>query len=156
MGPTWVLSVPDGPPYWPHEPCYQGILCNVCILWALRCKSSFALWNDPFELITPNRYQYYPSKHGTTLVYRFFVNHWLGIPTYQVIWMPKKRQHQFISLVWCIQLRGGLVSHVETCISLAPNLKLINAHCWRNRKLGLYSLSGRTSYPKSRSRRFRV
>ena len=23
MGPTWVLSAPDGP----HEPCYQGILC---------------------------------------------------------------------------------------------------------------------------------
>ena len=23
MGPTWVLSAPDGPPCWPHEPCYQ-------------------------------------------------------------------------------------------------------------------------------------
>ena len=27
MGPTWVLSVPDGPlvgPCWPYKPCYQG------------------------------------------------------------------------------------------------------------------------------------
>ena len=24
MGPTWVLSVPAGPPCWPHKLCYQG------------------------------------------------------------------------------------------------------------------------------------
>ena len=28
MGPTWVLTAPDGPHVacWPHEPCYQGSL----------------------------------------------------------------------------------------------------------------------------------
>ena len=24
MGPTLILSAPDGTPCWPHEPCYQG------------------------------------------------------------------------------------------------------------------------------------
>ena len=24
MGPTWVLSAPDGPHVGPHEPCFQG------------------------------------------------------------------------------------------------------------------------------------
>ena len=29
IGPTWVLSAPDGPLCLPHEPCYQGIYFHV-------------------------------------------------------------------------------------------------------------------------------
>ena len=28
MGPTWGRQGPDGPPCWPHEPCYQGSSSN--------------------------------------------------------------------------------------------------------------------------------
>ena len=73
MGSTWVLSAPDGPPCWPHEPCYQGIfmsfvlvfcftmkkavsknLCNslvfTAVFWAYKIKYCFALswWNQWF------------------------------------------------------------------------------------------------------------
>ena len=33
MGPTWVLSAPDGPPCWPHEPCYQGSPVEALFTW---------------------------------------------------------------------------------------------------------------------------
>ena len=43
MGPTWVLSAPDGSPCWPHEPCYQGRSCSVGC-----CFVSFILQKVPF------------------------------------------------------------------------------------------------------------
>ena len=36
MGPTWVLSAPDGPKCWPHEPCYQGIQMDTSYLASLQ------------------------------------------------------------------------------------------------------------------------
>ena len=30
MGPNWVLSAPDWPPWRPHEPCYQAMYTSSC------------------------------------------------------------------------------------------------------------------------------
>ena len=38
MGPTWVLSAPDGP----HEPCYQGIHMEWCCHLSRLCGIVFA------------------------------------------------------------------------------------------------------------------
>ena len=36
MGPIWVLSAPDGPQCWPHEPCSLGgpVLLGVDLMVA--------------------------------------------------------------------------------------------------------------------------
>ena len=56
MGPTWVLSAPDGP----HEPCYQGSHRNVVEYHVYNMAKSFSRLTDiepfclSFRVLTPS------------------------------------------------------------------------------------------------------
>ena len=51
MGPTWVLSAPDGPQCWPNEPCYQGSSFNKNLVKMLE-KWDHAFWDSPLNIIS--------------------------------------------------------------------------------------------------------
>ena len=56
MGPTWVLSAPDGPHVSPHEPCYQGCLVPQLLATDQRTMSRYPMASITWSILLDNPY----------------------------------------------------------------------------------------------------
>ena len=108
MGPTWVLSAPDGAPRWPHEPCYQGSATFKCNTVGLISNSYCAISLVITSLLT--RRCLGLGYHG--VLYRgwvrklVYVPHWIESSLYLLKMESYKLRHILLCDVVCEHHQG--------------------------------------------------